>query len=120
MNELVAALARLSLVFENAVHGAGRAEVLAFVQQGGLNGGGRTVLKSLFVCCSTMIWSTSETQRRRALPAGTKFHRIQAVWDLKQVHHADTARRQKPAFIEDVDARFLIEGQSPTRFARPQ
>src|SRR5674476_1681425 len=49
MNELVAAVARLSLVFEDAIHGAGRAEVLAFVQQGGLNGGGRTVLKSLFV-----------------------------------------------------------------------
>jgi hypothetical protein len=49
MNELVAALARLALVFQNAVHGAGRAEVLAFVQQGGLNGCGRTVLKPLFV-----------------------------------------------------------------------
>jgi hypothetical protein len=49
MNELIAALAGLALVFEDAVHGAGRAEVLAFVQQGGLNGCGRTVLKSLFV-----------------------------------------------------------------------
>src|ERR1035437_8993649 len=49
MNKLVAALARFALVFEDAVHGAGRAEVLAFVQQGGLDGGGGAVLKSLFV-----------------------------------------------------------------------
>ena len=49
MNELVAALAGFSLVFEDAVHGAGRAEVLAFVQQGGLDGCGGAVLESLFM-----------------------------------------------------------------------
>jgi hypothetical protein len=32
MNELVAALARLALVVEDAVHGADRAQILAFVQ----------------------------------------------------------------------------------------
>jgi hypothetical protein len=49
MNELIAALPGLSLLLEDAVHGAGRAEVLAFVQQGGLNGGGGAVLESLFM-----------------------------------------------------------------------
>jgi hypothetical protein len=34
MNELIAALAGFSLLLEDAVHGANRAEVLAFVQQG--------------------------------------------------------------------------------------
>jgi len=49
MNELIAALAGFSLLLEDAVHGANRAEVLAFVQQGGLHGRRRAVLKSLFV-----------------------------------------------------------------------
>ena len=49
MNELIAALARFSLLFQDAVHGAGRAEVLAFVQQGGLHGCRRAVLESLFM-----------------------------------------------------------------------
>jgi len=49
MNELIAALAGFSLQLEDAVHGANRAEVLAFVQQGGLHGCGRAVLKSLFM-----------------------------------------------------------------------
>jgi hypothetical protein len=49
MNELIAALARLSLLLEDAVHGARRAEVLAFVQQGGLHGCRRAVLESLFM-----------------------------------------------------------------------
>src|ERR1700691_3882254 len=38
MDELIAALARLPLLFQDAVHSARRAEVLAFVQQGGRYG----------------------------------------------------------------------------------
>jgi hypothetical protein len=49
MNELIAALAGLSLLLEDAVHGAGRAEVLALVQQGGLHGCGGAILESLFM-----------------------------------------------------------------------
>jgi hypothetical protein len=49
MNELIAALAGFSLPVEDAVHGANRAEVLAFIQQGGLHGCRRAVLESLFV-----------------------------------------------------------------------
>ncbi len=49
MNELIAALAGLPLLFEDAVHGANRAEVLAFVQQGGLHGRRGAVLESLFM-----------------------------------------------------------------------
>jgi hypothetical protein len=49
MNELIAALAGFSLLVEDAVHGASRAEVLAFVQQGGLHGCRRAVLESFLV-----------------------------------------------------------------------
>src|SRR5581483_4714094 len=49
MNELIAALAIFSLLLEDAVHGASRAEVLTFVQQGGLYGCRRAVLESFFV-----------------------------------------------------------------------
>ena len=49
MNKLIATLAGFSLLLEDAVHGANRAEVLAFVQQGGLHGCWRTVLESLFM-----------------------------------------------------------------------
>src|ERR1019366_804837 len=49
MDELIAALARLPLLFEDAVHGARRAEVLAFVQQSSLHGCRRAVLEPLFM-----------------------------------------------------------------------
>src|ERR1035441_5816357 len=49
MDELIAALARFPLLFQDAVHGACRAEVLTFVQQSGLHGCRRAVLESLFM-----------------------------------------------------------------------
>ena len=49
MDELIAALASFSLLLEDAVHGANRAEILAFVQQGSLHGCRRAVLESLFM-----------------------------------------------------------------------
>jgi hypothetical protein len=69
-----------------------------------------------------MIWNTVETARLRALfpQKPLQFLRIQAVWDLEQVHDTDRRRGQKPTFTQDLDARVLVEGQSPTRFARHQ
>src|SRR4051794_18449820 len=49
MYELIAALARLSLLFQDAVHGTSRTEVLPFVQQSGLHGCRRAVLESIFM-----------------------------------------------------------------------
>jgi hypothetical protein len=49
MDELIAALARLTLLLQDAVHGARRAEVLAFIQECGLYGCRRAVLESLFM-----------------------------------------------------------------------
>src|SRR3954464_10879964 len=39
-NKLMATLARFSFLFQNPVHGADGAEILALIQQGGLHGGG--------------------------------------------------------------------------------
>jgi hypothetical protein len=47
MDELVAAFARLTLLFEQTVHGAGGAAVHPFVQQRAINFSGRAVLKAL-------------------------------------------------------------------------
>ena len=49
-----------------------------------------------------------------------QFLRIQTIRDLEEVHDTDTARGQKPAFTEDLDAPVLIQGQSPTRLAPHQ
>jgi len=49
-----------------------------------------------------------------------RFFRIQAIRDVAEIHNADRASGQKPALTEDVDARVLIEGQSPTCVAQPQ
>ena len=49
MDELIATFAGLSLLLEDAVHGADRTEVLAFVEQGGLHGGGGAVLEALLM-----------------------------------------------------------------------
>jgi hypothetical protein len=46
MNEWIATFAGFSLLLQNAVHGSGGAKVLSFVQQGGLDGGGRAVLEA--------------------------------------------------------------------------
>ncbi len=37
-----------------------------------------------------------------------QFIRVQAIRDPAKVHDAETAREQKPAFIEDLNAPVLI------------
>ena len=65
MHELVAALAGFADLLEEAVHGASRAEVLAFVQQGGLHGGRRTILESLFMQDGQHVGPFAGTERAR-------------------------------------------------------
>jgi len=74
MYELVAALAGLPFLFEDAILGAGRAEVLVFVQQGGLNGGWGTVLESLFMQDGQHTGSFVRTER----PSGSRPLRQQS------------------------------------------
>jgi hypothetical protein len=49
MHELIAALAGLPFLLEDAVHSADRTEVLAFIEQGGLHSGRGAVLESLLM-----------------------------------------------------------------------
>jgi len=61
-----------------------------------------------------MILRTAETASLRAVfpKKPLQFLRIQAIRDLEEAHEAETwATRQKPAFMEDLDAPVLIEGQ---------
>src|ERR1019366_3227821 len=49
MNDLIAALAGLSLILQDAVHGANGAMILALIEHRGVNRGGRRVLKTLLM-----------------------------------------------------------------------
>src|SRR6266542_2502045 len=73
MHELITALAGFSGLFEEAVHGAGRTEVLAFVQQGGLYGGWRTILKTLIMQDGQHVGPFARAER--ACGAGPLRHR---------------------------------------------
>src|ERR1035437_163779 len=46
MSELIAALARGAVLSQDPIHGSCRAQILAFIEQGGLNGGRRRILKA--------------------------------------------------------------------------
>ena len=49
MGELIAALARFAFLFEQAIHGANRAEILSFIEQRRINSGGRAILEAFSV-----------------------------------------------------------------------
>ena len=70
MNELVAALTRHALSFENPVHCANRAVIPAFVEQRSVNRRRSTVLKSLLMkTCRTAPRSAESCARGMAAPA---------------------------------------------------
>ena len=71
---------------------------------GGGNGGGN---RSTPPCAKT-------TDLRSILPQiPLRFLRIEAIWDLAEVHDGQgRARGQKPAFTEDLYAPVLIKGDS--------
>jgi hypothetical protein len=70
MNELVAALTRLALPFQNPVHGANRAVIPAFVEQRSVNRRGRTVLKPLLMKAGQDRSTFRSIQRSRNKPHG--------------------------------------------------
>jgi len=57
-----------------------------------------------------MILITAETASLSAIPPQKSFQflRVQAVRNSAEIHHAETARWQKPAFVEDLNAPVLI------------
>jgi hypothetical protein len=46
MNELIATVAGGAILFEDPVHRPNRAQVLAVIQQSGMNGGGCAILEA--------------------------------------------------------------------------
>src|SRR6266436_1426676 len=49
MRQLIAALAHLAVLFKQAIHGANRAVILAFIEQRRINSGWRAILEAFFV-----------------------------------------------------------------------
>jgi hypothetical protein len=60
---------------------------------------------------------TAETASLSTIPPQKllQFHSVQAVRNAAEVHDAETARWQKPAFIEDLSASVQIKGGLVTR-----
>ena len=60
--------------------------------------------------CLLTVVTRSETELLCAALSekSLRFLGIQAIWDLAEIHDANWASGQKPAFTENPDARFLI------------
>src|SRR5437879_12965274 len=67
MRQLIAALANLALLVEQAIHGANRAVILAFIEQRRINSGWVAILETFFVKTSQDRFSVCPTEgpRRR-------------------------------------------------------
>src|SRR3954447_10795196 len=79
MNKLIATLTRFSFLFQNPVYGADRAEILALIQQGGLHGGRRAVLETLFMKDSQLVGAFLRTESpsgKWPLPGGHRLGRL--------------------------------------------
>src|SRR5713101_1822355 len=72
MDQLIAALARFAALLEQAMHGANRAVILAFIEQCRINSGWRAILEAFFVQTRQDNLSFRRAQcacRRRSLTA---------------------------------------------------
>jgi hypothetical protein len=49
MNEFITAFTQFAVLLQKPVHGTGGAQILAFIQQRGVNGGGSAILEALFM-----------------------------------------------------------------------
>ncbi len=77
MDEMIAALARCAIFFQDAIHSPNRAKIPAFIEQRGMDGGGRAILEAFaveygadgleFVYRQRPSWSwASDEDRRRS------------------------------------------------------
>ena len=65
MDELIAALASCAILFQDAIHGPSRAKILAFIEQRGLDRGGRAILEAFGIEHGANRLAFVETQRAR-------------------------------------------------------
>ena len=83
MSELIAAFARCAVLFQNPIHGSRRAKILAFIEQSGLNGGGRAILEAHGIEHGANRFAFVGTQRpgrSRASDHGHGQRRTEAGW----------------------------------------
>jgi hypothetical protein len=83
---LIAAFASFVVLFEQAMHAADRAEILAFIEQRRINSGRRAVLESFFVktCQDRFSFCPIKGPRRRR-PRGRRYDRGRSLTALPVV-----------------------------------
>src|SRR6202171_5949628 len=99
MGELIAAFAGFTLLFEQAVHGADRAMILPFVEQRGINSGGRAILEAFsmemsqhrFALCRTKgaCRQGPRLRRRSRGGSGAYFPVVGSARQLQRVASGD-------------------------------
>src|SRR5260370_24924531 len=74
MSELIAAFAGFATPFEQAIHGADRAEILSFIEQRRINSGGRAILEafSMQMCQDRFAFRWSKSAWRGMPPVGLR------------------------------------------------
>src|SRR5947199_7840954 len=75
MSELIPAFARGAVLSQNPTHGSRGAQILAFIEQSGLNGGGRAILKAHGVEQGAHRFALFGTQRPGRSRASDHGHR---------------------------------------------
>jgi hypothetical protein len=73
VGELIAALARCPILFQDSIHGPSRAKIAAFIEQSGMDGCGRTVLEAFGIQQSANRCAFGETQRTRRDWPGDRY-----------------------------------------------
>src|SRR5207237_10200065 len=74
MRQLIAALANLAVLVEQAIHGANRAVILAFIEQRRINSGCGAILETFFVQTSQDRFSFCPIKGpRRRRPRGRRY-----------------------------------------------
>jgi len=94
MSELITALARGAVLSQNPIHGSRGAQILAFIEQSGLNGGGRAILKAHRVeqgAHRFALFGTQRPGRSRASDHGHRQRRAECKLAIKgSARHAES------------------------------
>src|ERR1022692_4969547 len=77
MGELIAAIAKSAIFFQDSIHGPNRAKILALIEQSGLYGGRRAILKALGVQHGANRLPFLGTQRARGSGTSDRHRRRQ-------------------------------------------
>src|ERR1035437_2001558 len=73
MDELIAAVSRWTILFQDPVHRPNGAQILTVIQQSGVDGGGSAILKTIGIQHGEEAFSFAGTQRARWCGAGERY-----------------------------------------------